>query len=210
VLLIIDSSKCIFPIAMGVLLTLLLLATLWQDSLTQPQRCPSLFQEQALERQNEYRAMHRSPPLKLDAALSDYAQEWAETMARQSESPELTTFHSPSLLLSETLSHRANPLYGESLYKVTGYPHPKPSGQAVIDELYSRGAQTYFDNGGGAGREPTEHDMAHFGDWSQFTQMVWRTSQVVGVGCTWRGASFYVVLNYDPAGNVPEQFGANV
>jgi len=57
------------------------------------------------------------------------------------------------------------------------------------------------------GREP---DMKSFMKWGHFTQVVWKKSVRVGVGCAWKGNKMVVVANYDPPGNYRGQYRVNV
>lgn len=43
-----------------------------------------------------------------------------------------------------------------------------------------------------------------------FTQLVWKQSTRVGVGHAFNGQKLYVVVLYQPPGNLPGQFDANV
>lgn len=47
--------------------------------------------------------------------------------------------------------------------------------------------------------------------WRSFTQLVWRDSSEIGIGCTRNGnGDLLVVADYDPPGNVPGSFKSSV
>jgi len=56
----------------------------------------------------------------------------------------------------------------------------------------------------------SEPPMSTFSKYGLFTQLIWKNSKLLGVGCASRGNSKYVVANYEPSGNVIGQFRMNV
>ena len=86
------------------------------------------------------------------------------------------------------------------VYGSGGVPHP--NGDVAVTDWYNERSKYYW-----YGREP---DMSSFQNWGHFTQVVWKGSHRVGVGCASTGNSFIVVGNYDPHGNVMQHFGENV
>jgi len=57
------------------------------------------------------------------------------------------------------------------------------------------------------GKEPPQSAFSKTG---HFTQVVWKQSERVGVGVATSGSSFFVVANYDPAGNFMKKYSLNL
>lgn len=141
------------------------------------------FKDECLKKHNHYRAKHGVPLLTLSPKLCDYAQEWANHLAK-----------------SDTFQHRPNNKYGENIYmEWSSNPSGKVSGEKSVDSWYSEIKVHKF------GREPTSLASGHF------TQVIWKSSKELGVayGRNKNGKT-YVVANYDPAGNMIGSFSPNV
>ncbi|KAH9391879.1 hypothetical protein TYRP_022377 [Tyrophagus putrescentiae] len=131
---------------------------------------------------------HGSPPLTLDPEISTWAQQWADHLAS-----------------TNAFQHRPHNKYGENLYSSwssAGTPH-EDGGKGVqdwYDEIKDYGHSTF-------GHEPS---MSHFSRWGHFTQVVWKASKTVGVGCGVTANKAVVVGNYSPPGNMVGSFKENV
>ena len=148
------------------------------------QQCTDKFKREFLDRHNQLREESGVPDLVLDDSINQFAQEWADEIASSGD-----------------FEHRPNNSYGENLYEHGG--RKEPSGDQTVQRWYDeiKYYEDYF------GEEP---DMDTFKKWGHFTQVVWKNSARVGVGCASSGRKFYVVGNYDPAGNVEGEFADNV
>ena len=166
----------------------------------------SEFERAFLSQHNQYRALHGVPPLQLSRDVSkvdwtnisftnthfslpeqicNYAQEWADVIAKENK-----------------LHTRPNKPYGENVFtKRSG--SMRITGEEPVKNWYQEGAKLYQWYGG----EPPGGFHAKSGN---FTQVVWRESERVGVGLAINGNSFYVVANYDPPGNCFTRFKHNV
>ncbi|XP_076679548.1 Golgi-associated plant pathogenesis-related protein 1-like [Andrena cerasifolii] len=138
-----------------------------------------------LKLHNQYRARHKSPPLKLDKKLSEYAQEWAESLAERG-----------------VLCYRPDTKYGENIFVSfwRNVPH-RISPKDPIDAWYREGK--YFKYG-----DPTPKNLK---DVRHFTQLVWAGTKTMGLGmATAANGKIYLVCNYHPRGNVSGEFASNV
>ncbi|XP_017772831.1 PREDICTED: uncharacterized protein LOC108559950 isoform X2 [Nicrophorus vespilloides] len=143
-------------------------------------RALSAFRQECLEAHNKYRAKHGVPPLQLDNELSRYSDEWAKICADRS-----------------TLEHRKNNQYGENIYSL----HTQDTnikGSVPVDSWYTE------KNKFGFGKEPKNLEAGHF------TQIIWKTTERLGVGVAIKPGGIYVVCNYSPAGNFVGYFAENV
>lgn len=150
------------------------------------QACSSEFRRAFLAKHNQLRAKHGVPALIFDDYLQNRAQEWADRMAD-----------------SGRISTRRESQYGENLYVSWSNNGAHPNADTLVQSWYDDidNYATYF------GAEP---DMDSISLYGYFTQLIWRDSRRVGVGCGIRGNSLFVVANYDPAGNVNGRFQSNV
>ncbi|XP_018335434.1 uncharacterized protein LOC108744254 isoform X2 [Agrilus planipennis] len=141
------------------------------------------FEEDFLKAHNDYRARHGVPPLKLDRKISKYAEEWAKMLA-----------------VKNVLEHRKNNPYGENIYMMySSDPNFKITGNSPVDAWYDEIKYHTF------GREPNSLKSGHF------TQVVWKSSELVGVGVAKsKQGSIYVVANYSPPGNFVGSYAQNV
>ncbi|KAK5639994.1 hypothetical protein RI129_010805 [Pyrocoelia pectoralis] len=141
------------------------------------------FEVDFLNAHNEYRQRHGVPSLKLDKKLSKYSTEWAQMLSNKNN-----------------LEHRKNCPYGENIYCMySSDPNFILTGRAPVDQWYQEIKDHPF------GREPNNLKSGHF------TQLVWKTSEYLGVGVAKsRQGYIYVVANYNPAGNFLGHFNQNV
>ncbi|GAB0095256.1 uncharacterized protein DMENIID0001_106150 [Sergentomyia squamirostris] len=94
------------------------------------------FQHECLKAHNDYRALHGSPPLILNANLCNYSEQWAKNLAARS-----------------VLEHRQNSPYGENIYFSYGM---KVNGKTAVDSWYSEIKSHVFH------REPASLATGHF------------------------------------------------
>lgn len=145
---------------------------------------PEEFNKLILKYHNEFRKKHGSPEMKLSHVLNRYAQEWAETLARE-----------------DRFAHRPNSQYGENLYCLwSSDPNAKANAKDVCRSWYDEIKEYTF------GVEPRGALKA-----GHFTQLVWKQSIELGVGMakTKKGKTL-VVCNYSPRGNIIGSFAKNV
>ncbi|XP_056603219.1 uncharacterized protein glipr2 [Triplophysa dalaica] len=143
----------------------------------------SQFRQSLLDAQNYYRQQHGSHPLSLCPVLSKEAQDWA------------------AHLVSINTLKNSGKGHGEALsYKWTSSMVP-PTGNETAESWYKEKAKYNFANPGfqsGAGN---------------FTQMIWRSTEKVGVGLASDGKGMFItVAFYKPPGNIanPGYFQDNV
>lgn len=133
-----------------------------------------------LEAHNRWRASVNAAPLVWSAQLADYAQGYAEVIAKQGE---------------EWPEHSTGP-HGENLFFLTAPETP------TADEAVDRWGEER------AGYHPATRTCD--GGWENcghYTQLIWPSTTSVGCAVAeskgaWR---WYVVCNYDPPGNVGVQ-----
>ncbi|XP_064162958.1 GLI pathogenesis-related 2 isoform X1 [Anguilla rostrata] len=133
------------------------------------------FEKEFLDTHNAYRRKHGAPPLKLSRDLCKSAQSWAD-----------------HLLSIKTLKH-SNTKNGENLYYTWSSAPKKLTGKEAVDSWYSEIKDYSFSKPGF--RSNTGH----------FTQVVWKSTEEVGVGLATDGNTVFVVGQYSPAGNITNQ-----
>lgn len=139
------------------------------------------FESAVLEEHNRLRAKHSAGPLRLDPAISQCAQQWANNIAARN-----------------CMQHRPNNKYGENIYASFG--KESVTGQEVVQSWYNE--IKYYRFG--------QSQPSNFSQVGHFTQVVWKASTKVGVGIAKNGRNIYVVCNYDPPGNFGGRYPANV
>ncbi|XP_034178074.1 uncharacterized protein LOC117603236 isoform X1 [Osmia lignaria lignaria] len=146
---------------------------------------PPNFVAGFLRLHNQYRAAHEAPPLQIDGKLNDYAQEWADVLAKNC-----------------ALEYRPKGNYGENVFRSTWKKTEreiKPS-----DPLESWYREGRFFNYGEKQPQSLE-DVRHF------TQLLWKEARTIGLGIANDiEGLIYFVCNYNPPGNVADQFAKNV
>lgn len=136
------------------------------------------FVQRIADLHNEYRAKHNCPPLQLEKNLTMYAMEWAKHLAN-----------------TNTLVHRNPQVYGENIFKATGW-------DITAEEIM----KTWYDE-----EKQYKYTDAKFSTMcGHFTQIVWKDSKLLGVGAVVRDKTTYVVCNYDPPGNFRNEYKQNV
>jgi len=149
---------------------------LGEIALTEEKEEFSKFQTDALKTHNKYRARHGVRPLTLSTELNTRAQQYADTLAA-----------------SDTFEHSGDPDLGENLYwSWSSDPSWRCGGQEPVVSWYEES------NGYRYEREPRDTETGHF------TQLVWSDSTMLGVGVSKseKTGKFYVVMKYDPPGNI--------
>lgn len=118
----------------------------------------------------------------LDDNISNYAQEWANKLAREN-----------------SFNHRTERKDGENLWCImSSNPNVKISPEDAVNSWYNEIKYYRYDN------NPNIMQVGHF------TQVVWIKSTKLGVGVAQNGGRVVVVCNYHEHGNYMGQFNQNV
>jgi len=143
------------------------------------------FINEVIEAHNYYRNKHGVPPVKERKALTDYAQNWADHLAKANQFQ-----HSKATLDGKRI--------GENIaMKWTSNPQ-EYTGRDVTDQWYSEIDRYDFEVGG-------TMSAGHF------SQVVWKDSTEIGIGKAMTSDNkIIVVANYDPAGNFMGKYKDNV
>lgn len=142
---------------------------------------------QALQAHNKYRTLHHSPALNWSEGLATEASAIAQKMATQS-----------------TLAGRKDSALnlGQNLAKLAGSMACSDAGEIATNLWYSQ-ARNY-----------SYSDPRLNADTDTFTQVVWKDTKEVGVGCAKSPSNeagpMFVVALYKPAGNIPKMLRQNV
>ncbi|OTF74436.1 hypothetical protein BLA29_003488 [Euroglyphus maynei] len=144
------------------------------------------FYQQFLDYTNELRAKHQAPPLSFYKDLQRYAQEWAIHLAKINQ-----------------CMPREQSKFGENLFYKSHYSKITLNGFEPVQSWYNEIEEYYpfF------GKEPPKTIFAKIG---HFTNLVWKQTKRMGVGYAKSANTVYVVCNYDPPGNIFNQFKDNV
>ncbi|KAK3798375.1 hypothetical protein RRG08_063386 [Elysia crispata] len=138
------------------------------------------FRQRALKHHNKLRALHGCPPLKLSKDLNQYAQKWAENMAKKNK-----LYHSNATMDNgEKLGENVGMNYNSEGADFKGH---EPV-QMFYDEI------KLYNFKKGSGQPGTGH----------FTQVVWRETTELGMGKARSadGKSVYACGSYRDPGNV--------
>ena len=122
---------------------------------------------------NGYRATQRLPPLAWSTTVAAFAQDWADHLRRERNCG---------------MQHRPNNKYGENLFWGRGR---RFSMTEAIDDWAGEQAHYHFD-----GNSCDQGAVC-----GHYTQVMWRTTKVVGCGVAYCGDDMVVVCDYDPPGN---------
>lgn len=142
------------------------------------------YRKECLQMHNETRKIHQVPELVEDPALTERAQEWANTLAE-------------SDLLNHSNLEWDGKLIGENIAK--GSAILEEPARLVCSKWYSEIVNYNFTAPG------------VFANTKNFTQMVWKDSQLVGLGLAYsKSGSTYMVVNYFPVGNEESRLNENV
>jgi uncharacterized protein YkwD len=125
------------------------------------------------------------PALSLDERLNQRAQKYAEHLASNE---------------STRLDHSKTPNLGENLCRFFNSIGRVLTAERVMNEFLKQAELYNFDSG-------SDYSKAT----CHFTQVVWKASRRLGVGVAKSGrGQWFVVCNYDPAGNISGLFDQNV
>lgn len=130
------------------------------------------FQREFLRECNARRQPHGAPALSLSSSLCQEAEAWAHTLLRQ-----------------RTLKNSSSG-HGENIWAKTGPVGTTATAEEVVGAWYKQKQNYNFSRPG---------NQAQTG---QFTQLVWRGSEEVGVGRASGSGMVVVVAFFNPAGNI--------
>lgn len=133
-----------------------------------------------LQAHNKYRQKHSAPDLKLDKTVTDYAQKWANELAKTGE-----------------LRTNPNRRYGENLF---AFSKIEMSAEDVVHEWYDKIKNYNFE------KSEFVPDAGNFSGLVWYDTRLLG----VGVKKSPKTGMVYVVANYDPRGNISGQFADNV
>jgi hypothetical protein len=138
----------------------------------------------ATEYVNRLRVKHVAPPLMYNSALSVGCAQWAS-----------------HLLQVGMLEHSdsAGRVYGESVALIMNAPDDDSAMARAVDRFYSE-MDVY---------DPSKPE-ADIADTGHYTQLVWASSKLVGFGMATAWGKTFIVLRFDPPGNMIGSFGQNV
>ncbi|CAL8068384.1 unnamed protein product [Orchesella dallaii] len=158
------------------------------------------WMETLLTRDNEFRALHGSPPLKRISPLNKAAQEWADKNAAECNSK-----HSDRDAAIRQWNGKGT---GESLSAGGGPDAPEDAAYIASDGWYEEISLYPFPAGIKDANDPRFHDVGHF------TQTVWKASEYVGYGYAYNPNcspfTHYITARYSVAGNLAGAFQENV
>lgn len=147
----------------------------------------NVLPHRALQAHNKYRVVHHSPALNWSDGLAAEAQALAQNLATQSS-------------LSERKDSAMD--LGQNLAKLAGSMACEDAGEIATNLWYSQ-AKNY-----------SYSDPRLNADTDTFTQVVWKGTQELGIGCARSSVApsgpMYVVALYKPAGNIPKLLRKNV
>lgn len=158
---------------------------------------------EALQLHNVFRLIHHSPPLRWSNALETAAKHIARQLAEQNaqirdEIPD-NAFNQSDInfrvfQMRSRLPIPSDQTYGENAIKISDVPYHCDYGiQEATKRWYNQGKQYSFSS-------PQVEKKT-----SSFTQVIWKKSRQLGVGCAERKGllthDLYVVALYNPAGN---------
>ncbi len=159
-------------ITMGLLFLFIILLT---------QRITALIDvDKVINRVNEYRRLHQSPPLVYSAVISEFSQSWADYMAS-----------------NKLFKHSTDSMYGENL-AMTSRIGTDAFIQS-IDMFYNEVLLYDYNN------PVFNSETGHFTQlvWAETTKIG------LGISSSSNGYT-YICTNYDPPGNLDREFIANV
>ncbi|XP_066294292.1 Golgi-associated plant pathogenesis-related protein 1-like [Branchiostoma lanceolatum] len=142
------------------------------------------FAKNCLTAHNELRAKHGAPPLKLSDKLTAHAQKWADHLAS-----------------TGNFEHSEGSGYGENIAMQWSSGGADVPARSFVQQWYSELEKYDFGDKSGNFQPSAGH----------FSQVVWKGTKELGVGVAKDGKGMSVaVCNYNPAGNMQGDFGANV
>ena len=153
------------------------------------------FRRDGLKRHNYYRKYHQVGPLILTKKLNDYAQYYAEKLAKQDKAE-----HSEYSALEQIYNDWTGS--GENIHCYwTSKSNYAMTGADGVDSWYDESKDYNYSKGWSKNGRMIGH----------FTQLVWKGTTKLGIGVAKSsGGSFYVVANYHIGGNFEGNFTKNV
>lgn len=134
-----------------------------------------------LNLQNEYRKHHGVPPLTHSDELSLLAQDWSNHLVQK-----------------KALSHRSNSPAGENVACFSASSLDAIEVDEMVWLWYQEVNKFNF------------QDCKWQSGTGHFSQMVWKDSQMLGIGLSFQGNMCMLVCNYFPRGNVMKHYPENV
>ncbi|CAL8110968.1 unnamed protein product [Orchesella dallaii] len=151
-----------------------------------------------LDRDNEFRARHSSPPLQLVTELNNQAQTWAETMASKCQ-----MYHSQN---SDPGRQWRGQGTGENLASGGGNLSKEDAAYIASNGWYEEIRDYPFPKGFTGGQD--FYKVGHF------TQTVWKSTQYVGYGFGYNpncpSTKWYIAARYAAPGNMEGRYQENV
>lgn len=144
------------------------------------------WQSDVLQRHNKYRCMHGAPPLVWSEDIEANAKQWAVAGRGQRSPPYRLQNLAGFAVLGENIAMEVT--------DPSGAHSPAGAVQLWYDEVSRTPGERGVVDGPGSG------------DWSRYTQLVWKSSSTVG--CAYYGTFF--VCQYGPAGNEPGKYAEEV
>ncbi|CAL8068376.1 unnamed protein product [Orchesella dallaii] len=158
------------------------------------------WKQTLLDRDNEFRALHGSPPFKRVTELDQAAQKWADKNAAECDSD-----HSKNEDPGRLWRGKGT---GESLSAGGGPDEKENAAYIASDGWYEENTLYPFPGGIKDGKDPRFHDVGHF------TQTIWKSTEYVGYGYAYnpncKPFTHYIAARYSPAGNLAGAFQENV
>lgn len=125
---------------------------------------------------NTYRQLHQVPNVSISPSVMASAQSWA------------------NILYDKNIFDHSKSIYGENIAKVSTI--------SDVDTMCCQSVNMWYSE-----YDKYNYSKAAFHYTSgHFTQLVWKSTQYIGIGIAGR----YVVMQYDPPGNYAGQFSNNV
>ena len=101
------------------------------------------------------------------------------------------------MAINKILEREKGQLYGESVLALDAVVNQVPDGSLVADTFYAKARKYNY---------KYDTNMCCL----EFTQMVWKTTSFIGCAYNNTFGKMYVSCKYNPPGNIPGQFKANV
>lgn len=148
----------------------------------QPKVSRESFEKEALKVHNQYRRLHKSPPL-----------EWSKECQKHAQT------HADHLLKTNTFGHSSSK-FGENLFSSWSSRGSVVSAESAVKSWYDEIKDFTFG-------QPSPSNISQVG---HFTQVVWKETTKVGMAFAEKDGRVIVVANYLPRGNVIGYFHTNV
>ncbi|CAL8068378.1 unnamed protein product [Orchesella dallaii] len=158
------------------------------------------WKQTLLDRDNEFRALHGSPPFKRVTDLDNAAQKWADKNAA-----ECNMYHSKNDDAGRQWRGKGT---GESISSGGGSDEKENAAYLASNGWYEEYALYPFPGGIKDANDPRFQHVGHF------TQTVWKGTEYVGYGYAYNPKcspyTHYIAARYSPAGNMAGGFQENV